>query len=173
MKKALALILITLGSVSLFSQQSKIKWYKVNDIEKLIIESPRPVFIDTYTDWCVWCKRLDSNTFTNSVIADILNNKFYAVKFNAEGKDTVTFMGKSFINDGKYGAAHQLGVGLLKGQMSYPTVVFLNEKGQELTVVAGYQVAREFEVVLTYFGKDAYLKSTFEEFKAGFQGELK
>ncbi|MDP1624070.1 MAG: hypothetical protein Q8M08_17230 [Bacteroidales bacterium] len=49
----------------------------------------------------------------------------------------------------------------------------LNEKGQMLTVVAGYQKAAEFEGVLSYFGKDAYLKSTWEEYRATFKGELK
>jgi hypothetical protein len=33
-------------------------------------------------------------------------------------------MGQKFINDGKYGKTHQLAVALLRGQLSYPTVVF-------------------------------------------------
>ena len=35
---------------------------------------------------------MDKDTFTNSVISDILNNKFYPVKFNAEGKDSINFL---------------------------------------------------------------------------------
>ena len=68
---------------------------------------------------------MDKDTFTNPVISDILNKKFYPVKFNAEAKESITVFGHTFINDGKSGAAHQLAVELLRGQLSYPTVVFL------------------------------------------------
>ena len=44
---------------------------------------------------------MDRETFLNSVIADILNTKFYPVKFDAEGKESVTFFGQTFVNDGK------------------------------------------------------------------------
>jgi len=173
MKRSLVIIFFTLSSALLFSQQSKIKWFKVDDIERLINESPRPVFIDTYTDWCGWCKKLDSDTFTNPIIADILNNKFYAVKFNAEGKDTVTFMGRKFINDGKYGASHQLGVGLLKGQMSFPTVVFLNEKGQLIAPVPGFREPKEMEVLLSFFAEKVYEKQNYEDYAKTFKGRVK
>ena len=46
---------------------------------------------------------MDKETFTNSVISDILNNKYYPVKFDAEGKESVTFFGQTFINDGNQG----------------------------------------------------------------------
>ena len=80
---------------------------------------------------------MDKDTFTNSVISDILNNKFYPVKFDAEGKESVTFLGQTFINDGKSGNAHQLAVALLQGQLSYPTVVFLTPEGREISGLSG------------------------------------
>ena len=103
MKRMFLILLISSVTYNIYSQvpasqgKSEIKWHTIQEAEKLFNKSPRPIFIDTYTDWCGWCKKMDSETFTDPVIADILNTKFYPVKFDAEGKESVTFMGQTFL----------------------------------------------------------------------------
>jgi thioredoxin-related protein len=172
MKKIPFIISFIVISAVVFSQEKEVKWYTIQEAEKLAKENPRPLLIDTFTDWCTWCKKLDQDTFSNPVIAEILNTKFYPVKFDAEGKEPVTFLGMNFINDGKAGKAHQLAVALLKGQLSYPNIVFFNDKIQLLTNVPGYRGAKEMEILLSFFSEKAYDKQNFQDFEKTFKGRV-
>jgi thioredoxin-related protein len=182
MKKIIILTLFAVLGISSFAQKpestenSKIKWYTIQEAEKLNKQSPRPIFVDTYTDWCGWCKKMDKETFTNDVISDMLNNKFYPVKFNAEGSETVTFYGSTYINDGKAGKAHQFAVALLQGQLSYPTVVFIipaSDGKIQAQPVPGYRQPKDMEVLLSFFSEKAYNKQSFEDYQKTFQGKVK
>ncbi len=179
MKRVLILLTIIIYSITLSAQdnsrgsESKVKWYTIEEAEKLIKKEPRPIFIDTYTDWCHWCLKLDAEVFTDPVIAKILNEKYYAVKFNAESKEPVMFQGKKFVNDGRYGKTHELAYALLNSKMSYPTVVFLNDKAQLITPVPGFRSAKEFEPILIYFSGKEWQTTNFNDFMSSFTGTIK
>jgi thioredoxin-related protein len=172
MKRLIVILLIFIPSILLSGQSKAVKWYTIEEAQKLNEKHPRPVFIDTFTDWCGWCKKLDKDVFSDPVIAEILNKEYYPVKFNAESDKPIMFMGKQFVNDGTLNGAHQFAYALLKGKLSYPTVVFLNKKLEIITPVPGYRSAKEFEPLLKYFAGDVWQTQSFEEFSKTFTGKI-
>lgn len=137
MRKLLFLALVFV-SVQAYSQDHKVKWMTWEQAIEANKTNKKKIFIDLYTDWCGWCKVMDKNVFQDSAVAAYMNEHFYCVKFNAESKKDITYQNVVFKYKAEY-KAHDLAVSLLDGQMSYPSLVFLNEKEQKLTVIKGYQ----------------------------------
>jgi len=139
-----------------------------------LTENPKKLFIDVYTDWCGWCKKMDKETFEHPEIAKILNGGYYPVKFDAESKESIEFGGKTFINEGgRSRNPHQLAVALLQGQMSYPSVAYMTEDLQLITAIPGYFTPEQIEPILIFFANDEYKTKKWEEFQASFQSRLK
>lgn len=156
-----------------YSQNAeKIKWYSFEEAVVLNKENPKKLFIDIYTDWCGWCKTLDKTTFSNPAIIKLMNQYYYAVKLNAERKDTVLYNGYAFINPNPTGfrSPHQLASSLLKGQMGYPSMVFLDEKMGLITTIQSYLTPNDLEPALSWIGSDKYLDKSvdYETFRSTF-----
>jgi thioredoxin-related protein len=117
----------------------------------------KKVFIDVYTDWCGWCKKMDKDTFQNPKVAAYMNEHYLMVKMDGEGKEPLELNGKTFnyVPSGKRGY-HELAAALLQGKLSYPTVVFLDKDLKMLSPVPGYQKVEPFMQIARYFGDDIY-----------------
>jgi thioredoxin-related protein len=172
MKKYFTLLLF-LFSINAFSQNAKIKWLTFQEAEELNKKQPKKILIDVYTNWCGWCKKMDAETFTNPLIIDYVNKYYYAVKLNAEMKDSIVVNGKTYKNPGGPKASHELAVALLNGKMSYPSFVYLDEGFNMLTPVPGYQTPKDLEPILKYFGENAYQSMKWPEYQKVFVSGLK
>jgi thioredoxin-related protein len=54
----------------------------------------------------------------------------------------------------------------MQGKMSYPTIVYLDEKFNMIQPIPGYQDAKAFHQVITFLGDNHYKKIDFEKYKA-------
>lgn len=166
----IVLLAIFLMSLTTTQAQDKINWMTMNEALAAQEKKPKKIIIDFYTDWCGWCKRLDKDVYENKDVVKYINKNFYAVKFDAEGTETVSYKGKTFTNPGwqegrRRNSTHQLAQYFRVS--GYPNTVFLEENGAVLNQVPGYLKADQYQKLLSYFYSNAYKSKTWAEFTSG------
>lgn len=173
------MVLAVLTTVNGIAQE--INWVSLEKAVELQKKNPKKIMMDAYTSWCGPCKLLDKKTFHNKDVVDYVNEHYYAVKFDAEGNEVITFKGNTFSNP-KYdpakakrrNSAHQLSS--FFSIRSYPTIVFLDENGEFLTPVIGYKTPQQLELYLKLFKNDEHInmktQNEFSEYYKAFKPEF-
>ena len=159
-----AVIFTTSCTAQVEQKATPIHWLGFEQAVAKSDSTPKKMFIDAYTHWCGWCKKMDASTFRDSAVAKYMNEKFYAVKLDAETKDTITFKGSRFAYKPE-NKANELAGNLMNGKMSYPTFIFLDEQFAMLTPLPGYQTPEQLMQVLRFFGEDIYKTKKWEEYQ--------
>ncbi len=171
MKKVTKFIIYILLFTIAFSfarpTKEKIRWLGTAELQVAYSKTPKPILVDVYTDWCGWCKVMDRETYDKEAVVNYINEHYYAVKLNAESKDTLEWGGKKYGYNPEY-KSNELAVYLLYGQMSYPTTVFLSAINAQPAPLAGFLKPKELESPLKFFGDGEYKSKTFPEFMKTF-----
>ncbi|MDX5326488.1 MAG: DUF255 domain-containing protein [Bacteroidota bacterium] len=168
---------ISILSLSLMSfwaiGQERIHWMTIEEAEQATQKEPRKILIDVYTDWCGWCKKMDQTTFQDPELVQYVNENYYAVKLDAEGRDSIRIKGHTFkyIPQGRRGY-HELAAALLQGKMSYPTLVFLDEELRMIQPLPGFQTVTGLEPILKFFASNGYKDGDWETFQKNFKPEF-
>ncbi len=141
-----------------------IRWLSFEEAIKLNKVNPKKIYIDVYTDWCGWCKRMDQTSFTDAKVIQEMNANYYAVKLNAETKDSILFQNHSFKFLPAY-KANELALALLDGKMGFPTTVLMDKNQKIITRIPGYLKGNQLSEILHYFGKDLQLTATWNQYQ--------
>jgi thiol:disulfide interchange protein len=88
-------------------------------------QSNKPIVVDLYTVWCHWCKKLDEDVWSDNDIVAFSKGQVY-LKLNAEESEDGRRLAEKFKVRG------------------YPTVVILNNKGEEINKIIGYMPADKY-----------------------------
>lgn len=157
----LTVILLTTASVAMSKGREKkppkkdangILWYDYEaGWEKAKAEN-KHMFIDFTATWCVWCKRLEANTFSKPAVIKALTEEFVPVKIWEKSPDTLEI-------DGLRIASEDLRLREF-GATSFPQLWFVSPKGARVGPIKGFvqaeQLMQYFDVVKTY-GYDSLL----------------
>lgn len=135
---------------------AEIQWHDFNEGLELAKAEGKNVFIEFYTDWCGYCKKMDKTTFKDPQVIGMINKNYVPIRVNGDSRDTVDVDG--WITDERNLTRSEYGV------TGYPTYVFLESDGAKITKLPGYQRSDRLLTVLDYLKSDLYKKVTFKEY---------
>lgn len=106
------------------------------------------IFVDAYTEWCGPCKMMSRNTFPSDQVGELFNESFVNLKLDMEKGEGISFGAKYQVN-------------------AYPTLLFLNHKGEVVHKVLGYlspsALIKEAQVALQPENSLSGLELAFEQ----------
>jgi thioredoxin-related protein len=168
-------LLVLFGWISFFACAqkmapgfAKVEWMTLEQAATSMQKEKRPILIDLYTDWCGWCKVMDKKTYANKNVSAYLQQKFYAVKLNAESPKTIVWNGKTYKFNANY-KTHDFAIYLSGGQLSYPTTVIIPLENTQPQAIPGFLEPKDFEIVVKYFGEGKFGKVPFNQYQQHFK----
>ncbi|CAH1000416.1 hypothetical protein LEM8419_01569 [Neolewinella maritima] len=159
---------VLLSLLFLFSLplSAQVEWLSWEEAMTRHASDPKPVLVDVYTDWCGWCKQMDKKVFADKKIASFISEHFYAVKLDAEQTEDIIYDGHTFSYDPTAGrrGVHALAVALLDGRMSYPSVVYLDENRNRITISPGFKPAERYIHELRYVQEKHWESMSYQDY---------
>jgi thioredoxin-related protein len=142
-------------------------WLTLDQAAARLQQEKRPVLIDLYTTWCGWCRQMDRKTYSNKRVEGYLEEKFYCVRVDAETKDVLTWLGRTYAYDPQY-RSNAFAMYLTHGRLEFPTTIIITP-GDAPQAIPGFMEPGELEPVLKYFGEGAYKTQGFDEYLKNFK----
>lgn len=127
MRPLLILSLLCWTSITISAQQTGIKFEKA-DWASLLDEaqsSGELIFVDAYTTWCGPCIMMSRDVFTDQSVGRFYNTHFINTKIDMETGEGVQLARKYKVE-------------------AYPTLLFINGKGEVVHRTTGYQDSSDF-----------------------------
>ena len=156
---------------------SQIKWMSIEEALAAQSNYPKKIVINFYSESSSTCKKMEKETYNHFIIAKYLNENFYPVKFNAEGKETINVMGRTFGNTNAIENNSLNEFSKFMNISTVPSTVFIDEENKIITVLQGNLTAKELEPYLLFIGNNDYKKiensSKWENYQKKFKSKIK
>lgn len=175
MKRLLSVLF--LSAMFIMPASAQVKWQTIDQASQVNTKNNKKMFfIDFSTSWCGWCKKMDRDTFSDPVVAAILNKYFIPVRFDAEGNSSFSWNDVKYSNTqvpGQKAQTHPFTRAILGQKIGYPSFAVFNSQRGLTQILQGYQGAYEFSMQLWYLCSGDSQRYTYDEYQQIFQTEIK
>lgn len=148
-------LLAGICSTVVAGDNSNLKWNSFNDGIAEAKQSNKKVLIDVYTNWCSWCKVMDSKTYADAEVAKYLSERYVLIKLDAESNKKLHYKDKEY-------SERELAVAF--GISGYPSTLFLKSDSEPITIYPGYADAKKFKGIISFIAEDHYLTRKYDEY---------
>lgn len=162
-KILVALLFMSYPFFPISAQESdgNIKWLSFEEAVKMNKQEPKKFMVYVYSNNCGWCRKMENETFSDSVIVDYIKHHYYPVKINKNIKKKIHYDNRSFSflpanpanNTGGY---HELIAILLQGRLAFPSIAYMDEDMVYLGVDRGYKSVPSFLERLKLIGNGEF-----------------
>ncbi|MBR9831588.1 thioredoxin family protein [bacterium] len=135
MKQLLLIFQFFLLSLAAFAQ---VDWINIKEVTTQLVMEKKPIVLFIHTDWCKICKMQEETVFSDEIVAKHINTQFYALNLNAEEKQSLTFLGRTYAG-ATANRYHELAeyLGKSNKEFYFPTLIILNEQLEVVYKKAG------------------------------------
>lgn len=148
-------IVIFVLSITSISFSKEPQWKKFNSGIIEAKKSGKKILVDVYTDWCGWCKKMDTTTYTDKKVFEYIKKNYVIIKLNAESEEKISYAGQT-ISPAEF--AQGMGIS------GYPATLFLKSDGEPITLLPGYAEPDRFIHILSFIGENHYEKKKFVDY---------
>lgn len=156
---------IVMGMVFPTIAQNKIKWASWDGIAEMNNKSDKKYMIYVCYGGCKWCKQMEDSTFADGHIASFINSNFIPLRLNASSKERIIINDRAYTT--KQMGTHEfneLAVELLGGNMTFPSIVFMNEQFKKIIAYNRFIEPQNFEMLLVFYAGDFYKNTIWKRF---------
>lgn len=145
--------------------KAAVKYYSIQEVEKLQKKKPKKVLVNIGADFCNTCSIMTKTTFMDTAIANYINKNFYLVNFKATSTDTVIFKNEKYYNTliNNY-PLHTLSFKLSNNRFALPSVCMLDEELNTIDVLNYYQSPEHLKPIFVFIATNSYKTKTFNDF---------
>ena len=135
LKQLIFILIFTAFSCSVFAQ---LKWISFRDLNDSLTIQPRTMLIYIHSNWCKYCKLQENAVFNDPKVIELLNQKVYPLKLDAESREEVIFLGRKY-EGASVNSYHELAMhwAAIEGRLTLPSIVILNSNSV-YKVINGY-----------------------------------
>ncbi|MBN1754971.1 thioredoxin fold domain-containing protein [bacterium] len=130
-------------------------WVRFDYAYDQIYSLKKPLFVYFYSTSCGWCRKMEKDTFSDTLLSAELQQKFIVSSVNLGSFQELTWQEQSITERDVASMFRIVGV---------PCVAFLDTMGQFIIKVPGYIPPNDFRILLKYVAGGWYQHLNFNEF---------